>query len=84
MMIILSSFQKIEELSEISRIECGYFHSLCALILIMIYYVFGDNEGGQLGLGDTDNRYKPIKHPSLSNIIDILKWRISYFCKNIK
>merc|ERR1712224_801040 len=27
--------------------------------------------GGQLGLGDRNNRNKPIKHPSLSNIIDI-------------
>jgi len=34
-------------------------------------YVFGDNGSGQLGLGDTDKRNKPIKHPSLSNIIDI-------------
>ena len=28
---------------------------------------------GQLGLGDTDTRFKSIKHPSLSNIIDISK-----------
>ena len=38
-------------------------------------YVFGDNIYGQLGLDDTnDNREKkPVKHPSLSNIIDISK-----------
>merc|ERR1711862_1052558 len=34
-------------------------------------YVFGFNYSGQLGLGDNNNRNKPIKHPSLSNIIDI-------------
>merc|ERR1711982_94498 len=36
-------------------------------------FVFGCNRFGQLGLGDKDYRYKPIKHPSLSNIIDISK-----------
>ena len=41
-------------------------------------YVFGNNEFGQLGLGDTDNRNKPIKHPSLSNIIDISKGNHSF------
>merc|ERR1712100_413684 len=65
-----SSFQKIEDLSEIIRIECGYYHSLCIDINNDLY-VFGDNQYGQLGLGDTNNRNKPIKHPSLSNIIDI-------------
>merc|ERR1712000_458473 len=34
---------------------------------------FGLNMQGELGLGDTDNRNKPMKHPSLSNIIDISK-----------
>ena len=65
-----SSFQQIEELSEITRIECGYTHSMCVDINNDLY-VFGYNKYGQLGLGDTDNRYTPIKHPSLSNIIDI-------------
>ena len=36
---------------------------------------------GQLGLGDTDNRNKPIKHPSLSNIIDISKGGFHIFVK---
>ena len=65
-----SSFQKIEDLSEISRIECGYKHSMCIDINNNLF-VFGQNYYGQLGLGDTDNRKKPMKHPSLSNIIDI-------------
>jgi len=67
-----SSFQKIEYLSEISRIECGYHHSFCVDIR-NDFYVFGKNSDGQLGLGDTEKRYVPIKHPSLSNIIDISK-----------
>ena len=70
-----SSFQKIEDLSEITRIECGYDHSLCIDINNDLY-VFGNNRYGQLGLGDTDNRNKPMKHPSLSNIIDISKEEI--------
>ena len=65
-----SSFEKIEEFSNIIRIECGNYHSLCIDINNDIY-VFGYNGYGQLGLGDTNNRKKPIKHPSLSNIIDI-------------
>ena len=36
-------------------------------------YLFGDNDFGQLGFGDTHNRRNIIKHPSLSNIIDISK-----------
>ena len=34
-------------------------------------WVFGLNNCGQLGLGDNENRFKPILHPTLSNIIDI-------------
>ena len=67
-----SSFQKIEDLSEIIRIECGYYHSLC-IDINKDLYVVGGNSYGQLGLGDAINRFKPIKHPSLSNIIDISK-----------
>ena len=65
-----SSFKKIENLSEIIRIECGYSHSLCIDNYDSLY-VFGDNFYGQLGLGDTEPRSTPVKHPSLSNIIDI-------------
>ena len=75
-----TSFQKIEELSEITRIECGYNHSLC-IDTNNDLYVFGYNGFGQLGLGDTDNRNKPIKHPSLSNIIDISKGGNNTFVK---
>ena len=65
-------FYRIPELPEIARIECGYYHSMCIDVNNNLY-VFGDNRYGQLGLGDTDNRFKPMKHPSLSNIIDISK-----------
>merc|ERR1739841_51650 len=44
-------------------------------------YLFGGNVYGQLGLGDTNNRHKPIKHPSLSNIIDISKGGFQTFTK---
>ena len=65
-----SSLQKIPLLSEIIRIETGDNHSMCIDTNNDIY-VFGSNYEGELGLGDTDNRYEPIKHPSLSNIIDV-------------
>merc|ERR1712080_537064 len=50
------SFQKIEDLSEISRIECGSYHSLC-IDINKDLYVFGNNYYGQLGLGVTTHRY---------------------------
>merc|ERR1711943_19480 len=75
-----TSFQKIEKLSDIIRIECGDCHSLC-IDTNNDLYVFGNNYHGQLGLGDTDNRYKPIKHPSLSNIIDISNGGLHSFIK---
>ena len=36
-------------------------------------FVFGTNHNAQLGLGGINSRNKPIKHPSLSNIVDISK-----------
>ena len=67
-----SALQKIENFSEIIRIECGNYHSTC-LDENGNLYVFGRNSRGQLGLGDITDRYEPIKHPLLSNIIDISK-----------
>ena len=66
-----SSFQQIPKLSEITRIECGYAHSMC-LDVNNDFYVFGHNEDGQLGLDDEYDEIIniPMKHPSLSNIID--------------
>ena len=78
-----TSFEKIEELSEIIRIECGYDYSMCIDINNDLF-LFGANEYGQLGLGDTGNRYTPIKHPSLSNIIDISKGGWHTFVKTSK
>ena len=75
-----SSFKKIKDLSEITRIECGRNHSFC-IDINKDLYVFGSNSYGQLGLGDTNNRNKPIKHPSLSNIIDISKGGYNTFVK---
>ena len=75
-----SEIKKIEELTEITRIECGRSHSMC-INSNNDLYVFGYNVYGQLGLGDKGNRNKPIKHPSLSNIIDISKGGYSTFVK---
>merc|ERR1712100_785100 len=65
-----SYFKKIEVLPTIRRVECGYSNSFC-IDIDNDLFVFGVNDNGQLGLGDTNNRNKPTKHPSLSNIIDI-------------
>ena len=77
-----SSFQKIEDLSKITRIECGDQHSVC-INTKHEFFVFGWNRFGQLGLGDTNSRKQPIKHPSLSNIIDVSSNGRSTFVKTI-
>ena len=67
-------------LSDIIRIECGYNHAMCIDINHDLH-VFGLNIFGELGLCDSNTRYKPIKHSSLSNIIDISKGGKSTFVK---
>ena len=57
-----------------------HYHSMCVDINNDLF-VFGYNRCGQLGLGDTNDRNKPIKHPSLSNIIDISKGGSHSFVK---
>ena len=61
---------EVKDLSEVKRIECGYAHSMCIDVNNNLF-VFGANVCGQLGLGDNQARKIPMKHPSLSNIIDI-------------
>ena len=65
-----AKLEKIKELSEITRIECGYNHSMC-IDNYNNFYIFGSNYFGQLGLGDDENKQGIIKHPSLSDVIDI-------------
>ena len=66
----------------IIKIQCGYNHSMCIDINNDLY-IFGENVFGQLGLKntDTDGIYEPMKHPSLSNIIDISSGGWSTFVK---
>ena len=71
--------QKIETLSEIVRIECGYVYSMC-IDTFQNLYVFGDNASGQLGVGSKIKQRVPIKHP-LSNIIDISSGGLCTFVK---
>ena len=77
-----SFFGKIDSLTEIKRIECGCFHSMCIDNYDQLY-VFGYNKYGELGLGDTDSREKPIKHPILLNVIDISSGGNHTFIKNV-
>ena len=66
-----SSLVKIPELSDIVRVEVGFGLSMCVDNNNNLY-IFGYNDKGQLGLGDDKvNKHTPIKHPSLSNVIDI-------------
>ena len=76
-----STLGKIEELKNIVRIECGKEHS-CCIDANNDLFVFGSNGSGELGLEDVHHSVsKPIKHPSLSNIIDISKGGCSTFVK---
>lgn len=72
----------IHNIPEITRIECGENHSMCIDIDNNLW-VFGYNTYGQLGLGDTEDRYKPILHPTLTNIIDISSRGYSTFAKTL-
>ena len=65
-----SELVKITSLSEIIRIECGYSHSMC-IDIHNNFYIFGNNEYGQLGVGDTNDFETPTIHPILPNAIDI-------------
>ena len=64
--------RKVDALSEILRIECGEYHSMC-IDANYDLYVFGSNTYGQLGLGDSSYAQEITKHTLLSNIIDISK-----------
>ena len=81
-LISMSRPTLIRGLPEIQRIECGNKHSMCIDVNNCLW-VFGGNSDGQLGLGDTKDRYKPILHPTLSNIIDISSRGDHTFVKNI-
>ena len=72
--------QKVPTLSDIVRVECGDNHTMC-INMYNYFYVFGLNDYGQLGLGDTESRDAPTKHPSLSEIIDISKGGNHTFAK---
>ena len=67
---------------EIKRIECGYRHSMCIDVNSNLW-LLGGNLHGQLGLSNYKNRYKPIKHPTLSNIMDISSRGYSTFIKTL-
>ena len=71
---------RIDCLSEITRIECGYNHSMC-IDVYQNLFVFGNNIYGQLGLGDIDKRLTPVKHPILSNVIDVSRGGFHSFVK---
>ena len=72
--------KKVDGLSEIIRIECGKYHSMCINVYNELF-VFGNNNYAQLGLGDTIPRNTPIKHPSLSNVVDFSKGAFHTFVK---
>ena len=82
----LNSFNiphKIINIPNITRIECGFNHSLCIDINNDLY-VFGDNSSGQLGLNDTCGKvHYPTKNILLSNVIDISKGGDHTFVKTL-
>ena len=76
----VSLFTKIEGISEITRIECGFDYSLC-IDRKNDFYVFGSNFKGQLGINETSSCCPPTKHPILSKIIDISRGGTHTFAK---
>ena len=72
----------IANIPEIKRIECGSDHSVCIDVNNHLW-LFGKNRFGNLGLGDDENRYKPIKHPTLSSIMDISSGGSCIFIKTL-
>ena len=70
----------IRSIPEIRRIECGDDYSMCIDVNDDLW-LFGENYYGQLGLGDNEDRIKPTKHPTLSNIMDISSRGDSTFIK---
>ena len=66
--------EKIENLPETIRIECGHDHSMCIDTQNNLF-VFGSDIFGQLGLDYSKEDYTkvsaPLKHPSLSNVTNI-------------
>ena len=73
-------FQKIDNIPEIIRIECGDGNSM-AIDIDNDLFVFGNNSNGELGLNDILHRDEPTKNPLLSNIIDISSGRDHTFVK---
>ena len=61
--------ERVNCLPEIVRIECGKGHTMCIDIHKNLF-VFGFNHYGQLGLGNSSST-EAIKHPSLTDVIDI-------------
>ena len=74
------TFQIINELSNIIRIECGENHSTCIDGNHDLYF-FGDNSCGQLGSEYYYPEAELFKHPSLSNILDVSKGGSHTFIK---
>jgi len=75
--------KKIPSINKIILISCGRWHSL-ALNNIGLAFSTGYNKNGELGLGDTTNRYNFIQIQSLNNIVGLSGGTISLFISNGK
>ena len=61
------TLQKIDALSNIDQIYCNYMN-LYAKTASGEVYAWGDNSFGQLGIGNTDEIWEPVKINALANI----------------
>ena len=77
------TLEKVPTLSEIIRIECGNTYSSCIDINNNLF-IFGNYRNSKLGCNDIKKSRKPIKHPTLSDIIDISKGGDHIFIKTSK
>ena len=61
------TLQKIDALSNIDQIYCNYMN-LYAKTASGEVYAWGNNDSGQLGIGNTDEIWEPVKINALANI----------------
>jgi alpha-tubulin suppressor-like RCC1 family protein len=61
---------KIEYLSDVATVSCGYFHTLAALA-DGTAWAWGNNDSGQLGDGETTNLDRPHQIEGLNGVVSI-------------
>lgn len=56
-------------------ISCGKYHTL--FLIDGHVWATGHNTEGQIGIGNTDNQYRPVQLQSLNDVVSISAWHSS-------